>query len=57
MDPQTVFCPNVDCPARGQTGTGNIHVHSLKERRFSCDVCGKTFAQTTATPFYRLHKD
>ena len=23
MDPQTVFCPNLDCAARGQVGKGN----------------------------------
>ena len=25
MDPTTVFCPNLACPARGQRGEGNIH--------------------------------
>ena len=54
MDPQSVFCPNIDCPARGQVGRGNIHVHSRKERRYRCDVCQKTFADTKGTPFYRL---
>jgi transposase-like protein len=54
MDPQTVFCPNIDCPARGQVGKGNISVHSQKERRYKCDVCNKTFAETKGTPFYRL---
>lgn len=54
MDPQTVFCPNSDCPARGQTGQGNIHVHSLKEQRYFCDVCGKTFTARKGTVFYRL---
>jgi hypothetical protein len=28
MNPQDTFCPNIDCPARGQTGKGNIGVHS-----------------------------
>ena len=28
MDPTTVFCPNLACPARGQTGQGNIGIHS-----------------------------
>ena len=56
MDPQTVFCPNLACPARGRVGAGNIHVHSRKERRYRCDVCTKTFAETTGTLFYRLHK-
>ena len=57
MDPQTPFCHNPDCPARGQTGQGNIRVHSQKERRYRCLTCGQTFAATRGTPFYRLHKD
>src|SRR4029453_4718874 len=31
MDPTTTFCPNRNCPARGQTGQGNIGIHSRKE--------------------------
>jgi transposase-like protein len=57
MDPQTVFCPNLDCPARGRTGQGNIHVHSIKDRRYRCAVCHKTFTATKGTVFYRLHSD
>lgn len=57
MNPQEIFCPNPDCPARGQIGKGNIRVHSRKERRYICRVCGKTFAETKGTIFYRLHKD
>lgn len=53
MDPQAVFCPNSACSARGQMGKGNIRVHSRKERRYSCEVCGGTFAGTTGTVFYR----
>jgi transposase-like protein len=56
MDPQQVFCPNMDCPARGKVGAGNIGVHSRKERRYICHVCDQTFAETTGTPFYRLKK-
>jgi transposase-like protein len=54
MDPQQVFCPNPDCPARGQRGQGNIHVHSRSERRYRCQVCGRTFAARKGTVFYRL---
>jgi len=54
MVPESVFCPNPDCPARGQTGRGNIGVHSQKERRYRCRVCGKTFTDTRGTAFYRL---
>src|SRR6266487_4577745 len=54
MDPTTVFCPNRHCPARGQSGQGNIGIHSRKEQRFSCHACDKTFSATTGTVFYRL---
>ncbi len=57
MDPKTVFCPNKDCPARGHTAEGNISVHSLKERRFICSLCKKTFSERKGTPFYRLRTD
>src|SRR3989475_4904813 len=53
MDPTTVFCPNTHCPARGQTGQGNIGIHSQKEQRFICHACHKTFSATTGTVFYR----
>jgi transposase-like protein len=42
------------CPARGKVGENNIVMHSRKEARYQCKVCGKTFAATTGTPFYRL---
>ena len=54
MDPQTQFCPNPDCPARGQRGQGNLSVHSQTERRYRCTACGRTFSATTGTPFFRL---
>src|SRR5512138_2856413 len=54
MDPTTPFCPNRHCPARGQTGQGNIGIHSRKEQRFLCHACQKTFSVTTGTVFYRL---
>jgi transposase-like protein len=54
MDPTQVCCPNLDCPARGQSGKGNISVHSQKAPRFICRQCGKTFAERLGTPLYRL---
>src|SRR6266853_2110075 len=54
MDPTTTFCPNVACPARGQTGQGNIGIHSCKDKRFICTECHKTFGATKGTAFYRL---
>src|SRR3954453_21406433 len=50
------FCHTPDCPARGQLGSGNIRIHSRKERRYLCSTCGRTFAATRDTPFYRLKK-
>ena len=55
MDPQTVFCPNPECPARGRRQAGNITIHSQKERRYHCRICDTTFAETQGTPFYRSH--
>jgi transposase-like protein len=54
MDPTTIFCPNEHCPARGQTGQGNIGIHSRKEQRFICHECDKTFSARRGTVFYRL---
>src|SRR3954469_6839439 len=56
MDPQSQFCHNLDCTARGQLGLDNIRVHSRKERRYRCTTCGQTFVATRDTPFYRLKK-
>jgi transposase-like protein len=54
MDPTSVFCPNRHCHARGQTGQGNIGIHSRKDQRFICHECHKTFSATAGTVFYRL---
>src|SRR3989442_7655376 len=54
MDPTTVFCPNEHCHTRGQTGMGNIGIHSRKEQRFICHACHKTFSARKGTVFYRL---
>jgi transposase-like protein len=54
MNPQTQFCHNPRCPARGQRRQENIRVHSQAEQRYRCMTCGQTFAATKDTPFYRL---
>lgn len=54
MNLEQLFCPNIDCPARGQTGQGNIHIHSQQDKRCRCDVCQRTFAVRKGTIFYRL---
>lgn len=57
MNPQTVFCPNIACPAKGQQGKGNIGVHSWSERRYICHECNSTFSASKGTVFYRLRTD
>jgi transposase-like protein len=54
MNPQTVFCPNLDCSSRGIVGAGNIGIKSQKERRFVCKTCRKSFAATKGTPLFGL---
>jgi transposase-like protein len=54
MNPETQFCHNPECPARGLVGQDTISIHSRTERRYRCLRCGKTFAATTGTPLYRL---
>src|SRR3982751_4430754 len=56
MDPLAQFCHNPGCPARGQLCAGTIRIHSRKQRRSPCSTCGRTFAATRDTPFYRLKK-
>ena len=51
MDPTTTFCPNMACPARGQSGQGHIGIHSRKDKRFMCTECHKTFSATQGTVF------
>jgi transposase-like protein len=54
MNPQDVFCPNLDCPARGQRGKGNLQIHSQQEQRYRCTVCKQTFTASKGTLCYRL---
>lgn len=57
LDPQTQFCHNPACPARGVAGQGHIRIHSRKHERYQCKRCRQTFAATRDTPAYRLHTD
>lgn len=57
MNPHDIFCPNIECPARGQTGKGNIGVHSQKDKRYICEECKQTFTVTKGTIFYRLRAE
>ncbi len=53
MDPQHTVCPNLDCPARGQIGQGNIISHGRKRPRSKCTLCRQTFNPRHGTPLYR----
>ena len=53
MDSQQPFCPNLDCPARGQIGEGNVISHGQQRPRYYCKVCQTTFSARRGTPFYR----
>lgn len=57
MNLTEIFCPNIECPARGRRNAGNISLHSQKEQRCYCDVCEKTFSVKKGTIFYRLKTD
>ena len=57
MNPQAVFCPNPDCPARGRGGEGNIWIHARTPPRYRCTVCDTTFSAGVGTPFYRRSTD
>jgi transposase-like protein len=49
MRPELVVCPTSACGANERSG-----VHSLKERRYICHACGKTFAETSGTMLFGL---
>jgi len=57
MNPQAVFCPNPDCPARGRCGEGNIWVHARTPPRYRCTVCKTTFSPRAGTLFHRRSTD
>lgn len=51
------FCPNPCCSHYGWVGLGNIvangHPNGGRWRQLHCTVCGKYFAESTATVFHR----
>ena len=55
-------CPNQRCEYFGRSDAGNLRLHSFyktrsgRRRRYRCKCCGKTFASTSGTPYYRLKK-
>jgi len=57
MSSTQLFCPNIECPARGQAEKNNISVHDQKKKRYICHVCERTFSATKGTLFYRLRTE
>ena len=57
MNSATLFCPNIDCPARGVVGKGNIGLQSREPERYICHICQRTFSASKGTLFYRLRTD
>jgi transposase-like protein len=56
MNACQLFCPNLDCSARGQLNRGNIKLHDRKRRRYRCNLCRKCFTERTGTMFVGLKK-
>lgn len=56
MDASQVFCPNLECPARGKRGQGNSVIHSRHRPRYRCTTCRKTFSARVGTMFAGLRK-
>ena len=55
-----VYCPNRGCKDYGLRGRGNIGIRgnygkNKKRKLLYCRTCGKRFAASTATAFYRMH--
>src|SRR5437016_4460373 len=56
MNASQVFCPNLECIARGQVGQGNIVIHGRQRPRYRCKTCGKTCSAKEGTLFAGLRK-
>src|SRR5713101_3526510 len=56
MNASQVFCPNLECKARGQIGQGTIVSHGRKRPRYRCKTCAKTFSAKAGTLFAGLRK-
>lgn len=56
MNASAVFCPNLDCCARGKIGAGNIVIHERARPRYRCKMCGKSLSAFQGTLFAGLRK-
>lgn len=48
LDPALMICPHCQEEQR-------IGIHSIRERRYRCHECGRTFAETKGTVFFGCH--
>lgn len=60
LDLQHLACHNPECPAYLVVGMGNLITGSgygsdRTKPRYTCVLCGKSFAITRGSMFYRLH--
>jgi transposase-like protein len=55
-DASQLFCPNLDCSARGKIGAGNLVSHGKARERYKCKICKKTFSVNQGTMFEGLRK-
>lgn len=55
-DASQLFCPNLDGPARGKVGAGNIVRHGKKREDYKCKMCKKRFGIHQGTMFEGLRK-
>jgi len=53
MDPTSVCCPHLDCPARGHTGQGTMGLHAWKATRGLCTQGHNTLTATNGVVFSR----
>ncbi len=57
---QNLSCPCPKCTLHGQSGKQNIVRHGFfmlkrgRRRRYRCNACGRTFASSLGTAYYRL---
>ncbi|MBU1019349.1 MAG: helix-turn-helix domain-containing protein [Patescibacteria group bacterium] len=48
-------CPNEECPLYGVKVPNKVVIHSLKDSRFQCSECKKTWVGHRESFIYRLH--
>ena len=60
MRPRSRCCPHADCPSQVPGAHPRVVRHASfmtrrgRRLRFLCRICGRTFAATLGTPYYRL---